>query len=158
MTTTTLVPVSQRLDVDALVPEFSRAVSALDDAATAEADRAGIDPLLRELVRLRASQLNGCAYCVDTHSADARTGGESERRLYALPVWSQTPFFTERERAALALTEAMTRLTDGPVPDAVFAKAQAEFDDTELAELVWSITVINAWNRVAVTTHAWPLS
>ncbi|GIF66564.1 alkyl hydroperoxide reductase AhpD [Asanoa ishikariensis] len=128
------------------------------NAFDAASRKTSLEAPLLELVRARASQLNGCAYCVDTHNADARAGGETERRLYALPVWSQTPFFTSRERAALALTEAMTRLTDGPVPDAVFGAAQAEFDETELAELVWSITVINAWNRVAVTTHAWPLS
>ncbi|SDZ32121.1 alkylhydroperoxidase AhpD family core domain-containing protein [Asanoa ishikariensis] len=149
MTTTTV-----RLAADKLAPHMNRAMNAFDAASR----KTSLEAPLLELVRARASQLNGCAYCVDTHNADARAGGETERRLYALPVWSQTPFFTSRERAALALTEAMTRLTDGPVPDAVFGAAQAEFDETELAELVWSITVINAWNRVAVTTHAWPLS
>lgn len=143
-----------RVAVDTLAPHINKAMNALDAAAR----KTSLEAPLLELVRTRASQLNGCAYCVDTHSADARSGGETERRLYALPVWSQTPFFTDRERAALALTEAMTRLTDGPVPEAVFAAAQAEFTEIELAELVWSITVINAWNRVAVTTHAWPLS
>ncbi|UWE08143.1 carboxymuconolactone decarboxylase family protein [Actinacidiphila bryophytorum] len=143
-----------RLAVDTLVPHANRAMNALDAAAR---DVSLEDPLL-ELVRARASQLNGCAYCVDTHARDAREGGESERRLYALPVWRETPFFTARERAALELTEAATRLTDGHVGDDVFARAAAQFDDKELAELIWAITVINAWNRLGATARPWPLS
>jgi len=149
MTTTAI-----RLAADTLVPHVNRAMNALDAAAR----KTSLEAPLLELVRIRASQLNGCAYCVDLHTADARTAGESERRLHALAVWAATPFFTPRERAALALTEAMTRLTDGPVPDEVFEAARAEFGDAQLAELVWAITVINAWNRVGATTHAWPLS
>ena len=108
-------------------------------------------------MRARASQLNGCAYCVDMHSRDARTGGETEQRLYALPVWRETRFFTARERAALELTEAATRLTDGPVSDEVFGRAAAEFGEQELAELIWAITVINAWNRLGATARPWAL-
>ncbi|MFG1809203.1 carboxymuconolactone decarboxylase family protein [Streptomyces sp. NPDC049040] len=150
--TTVAPPV--RLAVDKLVPHVNRAMNALDAAAR---DIGLEDPLL-ELVRARASQLNGCAYCVDTHARDARKGGESEQRLYALPVWRETPFFTPRERAALELTEAATRLTDGPVGDDVFARAAAQFDERELAELIWAITVINAWNRLGATARPWPLS
>jgi AhpD family alkylhydroperoxidase len=117
-----------------------------------------LDPALLELVRLRASQLNGCAYCVDLHSGDARKGGETERRLYALPAWREMPFFTARERAALGLTEAATRLTDGPVSDAVFDEAAAHFTEVELAELLWTITVINAWNRLGATARPWPIT
>jgi AhpD family alkylhydroperoxidase len=143
-----------RLAVDKLAPHVNKAMNDLDAASRQTLLEA---PLL-ELVRTRASQLNGCAYCVDMHSHDARAGGESERRLYALPVWRETPFFTARERAALELTEAMTRLTDGPVTDEVFARVAAEFTEVELAELVWAITVINAWNRIGATARAWPLS
>nr|WSX79175.1 carboxymuconolactone decarboxylase family protein [Streptomyces sp. NBC_00899] len=149
-----LVVPAVRLAVDTLVPHVNRAMNALDAAAR----DVSLEAPLLELVRARASQLNGCAYCVDTHARDAREGGESERRLYALPVWRETPFFTARERAALELTEAVTRLTDGHVGDDVFARAAAQFDDRELAELIWAITVINAWNRLGATARPWPLS
>jgi AhpD family alkylhydroperoxidase len=152
-TATTTVP-AVRLAVDELAPHINKAMNALDAASrhtTLEA------PLL-ELVRARASQLNGCAYCVDLHSRDAREGGESERRLFALPVWRETPFFTARERAALALTEAATRLTDGPVADDVYDRAAGEFSELELAELIWTIAVINAWNRLGATARPWPLT
>lgn len=142
-----------RLAVDELVPHVNRAMNSLDAAAR----KVSLEPALLELVRLRASQINGCAYCVDTHSADARKGGESEQRLYALPAWAETPFFTARERAALALTEAVTRLSEGPVSDGVYGEAAAHFAPAELAELVWAIAVINAWNRVGATARPWPL-
>jgi AhpD family alkylhydroperoxidase len=142
-----------RLAVDKLAPHINRAMNALDAAAR----EVSLEAPLLELVRARASQLNGCAYCVDTHSKDARDGGESERRLYALPVWRETPFFTARERAALELTEAATRLTEHPVSDEVFARAAERFTERELAELIWVITVINAWNRLGATARPWPL-
>jgi AhpD family alkylhydroperoxidase len=143
-----------RLAVDTLVPHANRAMNALDAAAR----QTKLEPSLLELVRARASQLNGCAYCVDMHTRDAREAGETERRLFALPVWRETPFFTARERAALALTEAATCLTDGPVTDEVYGQAAAQFTDTELAELIWTITVINAWNRLGATARPWPLT
>jgi AhpD family alkylhydroperoxidase len=143
-----------RLAVDALVPPANKALLALDAATR----RVSLEPPLLELVRLRASQINGCAYCVDMHSGDARKGGESERRLYALAVWPETPFFTARERAALALTESVTRLSDGPVSDTVYAEAAAHFSETELAELIWTIAVINTWNRLGATARPWPLA
>jgi AhpD family alkylhydroperoxidase len=142
-----------RLPVDKLAPHINRALNSLDAASR----KVSLEPALLELVRARASQLNGCAYCVDMHTKDARTGGETERRLYALPVWRETPFFTDRERAALELTEAATRLVDGPVTDEVFGRAAAEFTEVELAELIWTITVINAWNRLGATARPWPL-
>ena len=143
-----------RLAVDALAPHINTAMNALDAASR----KTQLEASLLELVRARASQLNGCAYCVDMHSRDAREGGESERRLYALPVWRETPFFSARERAALELTEAATRLTDGPVTDEVYALAAHEFTEAELAELIWTIAVINAWNRLGATARPWPLS
>ena len=157
MTTHTFVPTpapgSLRLAVDELAPAMMRAMTALDAASK----KTSLEKPLLELVRARASQLNGCAYCVDLHSGDAIAGGESQRRLFNLPVWRETAMFTDRERAALDLTEAATRLTDGPVSDEVFAAAAAQFDETELAELIWTITVINAWNRLGATARPWPL-
>jgi AhpD family alkylhydroperoxidase len=150
---TETIPV--RLDFDEHAADFSRAMAHLDKAATKELDRAGIDPLLRELIRVRASQLNGCAYCVDMHTKDARAAGESEQRLYALPVWPETPFFSARERAALALTESVTRAAATHVPDEDFAQAAAEFSAAELAAIVSLIVTINAWNAIGVTTRAW---
>jgi AhpD family alkylhydroperoxidase len=142
-----------RLAVDKLAPHMNKAMNALDAAAR----QTSLEAPLLELVRARASQLNGCAYCVDTHTRDAVEGGESPRRLFALPVWRETPFFTARERAALELTEAATKLTDGSVPDEVFGRAAAQFSDVELAELIWAITVINAWNRLGGTARPWSL-
>lgn len=144
---------SVRLQVDKLAPHINRALNALDAASR----KVSLEPALLELVRSRVSQLNGCAYCVDQHTRDARTAGETEQRLYALPVWRETPFFTDRERAALELAEAATRLTEGPVTDEVYGRAAAEFTEVELAELIWTITVINAWNRLGATARPWPL-
>ncbi len=110
----------------------------------------GIDPVLFELVKLRASYLNGCAFCVDMHTKDARFAGESEQRLYAVPVWRDTPFFTARERAALEWTEAVTRLGPEGVPDAVYAAARAQFDEAELVRLTMVVVAINGWNRLSV--------
>ena len=142
-----------RLAVDSLVPAANRALNALDAAAR----KSSIEIGLQELVRARASQINGCAYCVDMHSGDALAAGESERRVFALPVWRETPFFTARERAALELTESITRLADRPVPDDVFERAAAEFSERELAELIWLIAVINTWNRLGAAARPWPL-
>jgi len=143
-----------RVAVDELSPRTNKAMNALDAASR----KTRLEPSLLELVRTRASQLNGCSYCVDMHTQDARRAGETERRLYALPVWRETPFFSARERAALELTEAITRLSEGPVSDQVFGQAAVEFAETELAELIWSIAVINTWNRLGASTHVWPLS
>jgi AhpD family alkylhydroperoxidase len=148
------VDIPVRLAVDELAAHINKAMNALDAASK----KISLPESLQELVRLRASQLNGCGYCVDMHSVGARDAGESERRVFAVAVWREMPFFTERERAALALTEAATRLTDGPVSDEVFDQARAHFTDVELAELIWTITVINAWNRLGATARPWPLS
>ena len=151
--TTRQIPV--RLDFDSSAPGFSRAMAHLDQAATKELDRTGFDPRLRELVRIRASQLNGCAYCIDMHTKDARAIGETEQRIYALPAWPETPYFTSRERAALAFTEAVTLLADTHVPAQTYQDVAAEFSQEEIAALVSLIVTINAWNAISVSTRAW---
>jgi AhpD family alkylhydroperoxidase len=135
-----------RISLGKVARESYRALAALDDSVD-------FDPALRELVKLRASQINGCAFCVDMHSRDALAGGEDERRVWAVAVWREAPFFDERERAALALTEAMTRLPDAGVPDDVYDEAARHFDEHELGQLMFAIITINAWNRVGVGTH-----
>ena len=144
-----------RLDFDEQAAGFARAMAHLDRAATKELDAAGIDPLLRELVRVRASQLNGCAYCIDMHTKDARAAGETEQRLYALPAWRETPFFTSRERAALALTEDVTLMAGEHVPAAAYDAAAAQLAPGEIAALLALIITINAWNAIGVATRAW---
>lgn len=114
----------------------------------------GLEEPLLELVKMRASQVNGCAYCVDMHSKDARAAGETEQRLYALSAWRETPFFTERERAALALTEAVTLVAGDRVSATVLQHAATQFTPEELSRLVYAIIEINAWNRLAITTGA----
>jgi AhpD family alkylhydroperoxidase len=154
-TTADAIPIPVRLDIEQHAPAFLRAMSHLDQAATRELDRVGLDPRLRELVRIRASQLNGCGYCIDMHSTDARAIGETEQRLYALPAWPETPYFSARERAALAFTESVTLLAREHVPAADYAAAAAEFSPDELGALVSLIVAINAWNAIAVATRAW---
>src|SRR6202042_2806825 len=138
--TTVTIPV--RLDFDRHAAGFARALGQLDQAATKELDRVDFDPRLRELVRIRASQLNGCAYCIDMHSKDARAIGESEQRLYALPAWRETPYFSARERAALAFTESVTLLARDHVPASDYAAAAAEFSPDELGALISLIVAI----------------
>jgi AhpD family alkylhydroperoxidase len=147
--------VRARLDFDANAPGFMRAMGHLDQAATKELDKVDFDVRLRELVRIRASQLNGCAYCIDMHTKDARAAGETEQRIYALPAWRETPFFTSRERAALALTESVTLLPQTHVPAADFEQASQEFSAAELGALISLIVTINAWNAIGVSTRAW---
>ena len=138
-----------RISLSKVARDAYRALAALDDVID-------FDPALRELVRLRASQLNGCSYCIDAHARDARAGGEDERRIWALTAWRKTPFFSERERAALALTEAMTPLGADGVPDDVYAAAAEQFDEHELGQLMFAIIAINAWNLVGVGTKMAP--
>ncbi|MBZ5562091.1 MAG: carboxymuconolactone decarboxylase family protein [Acidobacteriia bacterium] len=116
----------------------------------------GLETPLLELVRLRASQMNGCAYCVDMHTKDARAAGESEQRLYAISVWRETPFFTERERAALAWTEAVTQISHRHVPDEVYEQAHKHFSEKELVDLTMAVVAINGWNRLAISFRAVP--
>jgi AhpD family alkylhydroperoxidase len=143
-----------RLAVDILSSATNRAMNSLDAASR----KSQLEPELQDLVRTRASQLNGCAYCVDMHTGDLRNADVAERKVHAIPVWSETPFFTRRERAALELTEAMTRLSEAPVGDELFARVAAEFGDQDMSDLIWLIAVINAWNRLGATAHPWPLS
>ena len=151
----TTITSHRRLDIDTHAAAFSRAMSGLDRATTQELDRVGFDPRLRELVRIRASQLNGCAYCVDMHTKDARVAGETDERLTALPVWRETSFFTQRERAVLAFTESVTRLVETHVPDTDYESVAAELSPAEVGALVALLVTINAWNTVGVSTRAW---
>ncbi|NIY66222.1 4-carboxymuconolactone decarboxylase domain protein [Streptomyces malaysiensis] len=133
-------------------PEVYKAMVTLDAAA-----RKGVDPTLAELVKVRASQLNHCAFCIDMHTKDARAAGESEDRLYLLNAWEEAvDLYTEKEQAALALTEAVTVLTDGFVPDEVYERAAKHFEERELAQVIALIFTINAWNRIGVTTRMAP--
>ena len=116
----------------------------------------GLEGSLLELVKLRASQINGCAYCVDMHTKDARAEGETEQRLYALSTWEETPFFTERERVALAWTEAVTLIGHGHVPDDIYEQARRTFGEKELIDLTLAIIVINGWNRLAISFRTVP--
>jgi AhpD family alkylhydroperoxidase len=112
-----------------------------------------LDHVLHDLVSLRASQLNGCAFCIDMHWKDARARGESDERLYMLDAWHESTLYDERERAALALCEAMTLISGGHVPDDVWERASAQFDEHELSQLLFAITAINAWNRLMITSR-----
>ena len=150
-----LVPIPVRLDIDTVAPHFSRALAHLDNAMVRELDAVGFESRLRELVRLRASQLNGCSYCVELHSGDALTAGDTPQRINAVAVWRESPLFTARDRAALALTESITRTSETHVPDADWDEAAAVFSTEELGALVALIVTINAWNAVGVSTHAW---
>lgn len=161
MTTTTEnlqaipVPIPVRLDVDAVVPAFSEAMSRLDRATTRELDRVGLPASLRELVRLRASQLNGCSYCVDVHGAAAIAEGEPVQRVLAVAVWRESPFFTPRERAALAFTESVTLAAQTKVPATEFASAAEQFSSDELGALLALVVTINAWNAIGVAARPW---
>jgi AhpD family alkylhydroperoxidase len=148
VTTDAVVPTPRGDDTGGMAPAY-RAMVAFDQAIT-------LDPALRELVKLRASVLNGCAFCVDMHTTEAREAGEGDRRLAAVAAWRHAPFFTARERAALALTDAATRLGDEGVPDEIWDEARAHFSPDELGNLVWAIAAINSWNRLAVTLQTTP--
>jgi AhpD family alkylhydroperoxidase len=140
---------TQRIDLLAEARDAYRAMAAFDRSIE-------LDPELHELVKIRSSQVNGCAFCLDLHLTDARELGIGVQRLDTLAGWHDSPFFTARERAALALTEAVTRVADGPVPDAVYAEAERHFDPPELARLILAIVAINSWNRIAVTSQKRP--
>ncbi len=138
-----------RFNLTARAPALYRAMVVLDGCVE-------LDPGLRDLVSLRASILNGCAYCVDMHTLDAAARGESQQRLHAVAAWHAAPVFTERERAALQLTDAITNVAQTRVPREAYEVARQHFAEEELAQLIWAIVVINAWNRVAVTARLLP--
>lgn len=138
-----------RIDYARLRTLIEPTVNALTSISGAVKE-SGIDPKIVELVKIRASQMNGCAFCLNMHVAEARAGGEREDRMHLLAAWHESPFFTPRERAALTWTEALTRLDQGHVSDEAYEAARAEFDEAELAQLTSAIVAINAWNRIAV--------
>lgn len=145
----------QRIRVNKVDPRAYAAMNGLEEYVS----QGNLPERLRELIKIRASQINGCAYCVNMHSCHARKAGETEQRIYALPVWRETFFFSEEERAALALTEAMTRISETQhVPDEVYEEAARHFDDATLVQLIMAIITINAWNRIGVTTKLAPAS
>ena len=158
MTTTqedTLHQIPSRLDVDAAVPAFSKAMAHLDTTATRELERVGIPVGLSHLIRLRASQINGCAYCVEMHATDAAAVGESTQRVNAVAIWNESPFFTERERAALRFAEVVTRVADTHVPREEYEAVATHWSPDEVGALLALIVTINAWNGLAVATRAW---
>ena len=134
-----------------LAPEAYERISVLEQHV-----RSKVDGQVLELVKTRASMLNGCAFCIDMHTTDATTAGEDPRRLFAVAAWRESPFFSDAERAALALTDAVTRLGEDGVPDAVWEPVVAAYGDATAAELVVAIATINVWNRLAITDHHEP--
>lgn len=145
-----------RIQPTTAAPDLYRKLVDLHMAVDKQAVEAGVERSLLELVRIRASQLNGCAFCVDMHTTAAVEAGETPRRLHALSVWAGTGFFSDRERAALGLAEAVTLLSESRVPEEVYQRAEDEFDKDQLAQLIWAITVVNAFNRLAVTAELQP--
>ncbi|MDX3659148.1 carboxymuconolactone decarboxylase family protein [Streptomyces sp. ID05-26A] len=154
MSTTT----ETRVNLKSVTPDVSTAMRALHLAAADAAAQAGLPAPLLELLRLRVSQINGCEFCVDLHTRDARNGGESAQRLDALRAWLGSTLFDEREKVALALAEEITLVHNRHVPDGVYRAAVAEFGDRATAALIWVCTVINAYNRIAVSTRMAPAS
>ncbi len=146
----TAIQIPQRMNFATVAPKVFKAVLALDATA-----REGLDPVLLELVQIRASQINRCAYCIDYHTGDARRAGETEARIYQLSGWHESSLYTAEERAALALTEAVTLLPDG-VPDSVYDEAARHFDEEQLAHLIALVFTVNTWNRMNVTTRKTP--
>ncbi|HWF46683.1 MAG TPA: carboxymuconolactone decarboxylase family protein, partial [Bryobacteraceae bacterium] len=143
---------AQRLNYAKVFPEGVNAVLNLEKVIRGS----GLEPELLELMKIRASQLNGCAYCIDMHTKDARASGETEQRIYALSAWQETPFFTPRERAALTWTEALTNIQQGHASDAVYEEVRREFDEAELVKLTLAVAQINTWNRIAIGFRAEP--
>ena len=141
-----------RLDFRKAPPAALKAVQGLEEYLA----HCSLEPGLLHLIKMRASQINGCAYCIDMHSKDLRAAGETEQRIYALDAWRETPFFDDRERAALAWTEAVTLVAGEHVPDQVFEQAREYFQETELMDLTLAVATINLWNRIAISLRAVP--
>jgi AhpD family alkylhydroperoxidase len=142
----------QRLDYVKAAPDGYKAMSGLELYVR----RSGLEPALLELVKTRASQINGCGFCLDMHTKDARARGETEQRLYTLSAWRETPFFSERERAALAWTESLTLVSETNVPDDVYELARKHFSEKELVDLTLAVVAINGWNRIAIAFRSVP--
>ncbi|WP_117212510.1 carboxymuconolactone decarboxylase family protein [Allorhizocola rhizosphaerae] len=142
----------ERLVIKDLATKQYRAMIQFDDVVSGHS----LPKPLVELIKLRASQLNGCFYCVDMHTKDAKQGGETDSRLHGLVVWREAPYYTDAERAAFAFTEAVTLIHDGHVPDDVWEWAAKHFTDTELAEMIMVLVAINSWNRICVSTRMQP--
>jgi AhpD family alkylhydroperoxidase len=142
----------ERIDYQKFAHEALHSLLAIERYLAAS----GIDPKLLHLIKLRASQINGCAYCIDMHSKDARAAGETEQRLYELNAWGETPFYSERERAALEWTEALTLISQTHAPDDVFERVSAQFSEKEIVDLTYAIASINTWNRIAIAFRAVP--
>jgi AhpD family alkylhydroperoxidase len=140
-----------RLNYATLAPEAARAMYALGASIAAS----GLEHGLVELVKIRVSQINGCAFCLDMHTKDARAAGETEQRIYALSAWRETPFFSDRERAALAWAETVIHISGG-VSDAVYGEARQHFSEKELVDLTWAVVAINGWNRIAISFRSVP--
>ena len=141
-----------RIEYDRVAPDAVKAVSGVE----AYVRRCGLEPGLLDLIKLRASQINGCGYCIDMHTKDARARGETEQRLFTLAVWRETPFFTDRERAALAWTEAVTEVASTHVPDEVYELARRHFSEKELVDLTVAVIAINSWNQLAISFRKVP--
>ena len=141
-----------RINYVKVAPGAYKAMSGLEEYV----DASGLEAQLLHLIKMRASQINGCAYCIDMHSKDLRAIGETEQRIYSLDAWRECPYYTDRERAALAWTEAVTLITSGHVPDQVYEEAKAQFSEKELADLTLAVAAINAWNRLAIAGRAVP--
>jgi AhpD family alkylhydroperoxidase len=133
-------------------PAGFQALLKLEDAAS----KMGLDPMLYELIKLRASQINGCSFCVDMHASDMRSKGETEQRLNLVVVWREAPVFTEKERAVLALTEAVTLIAESGVPQAIYDEVRRHYSESEFVALIMAINAINCWNRIAVSTGMFP--
>lgn len=143
---------SARIDYQKAAPGAFQAMLGLEK----HVHGCGLEASLLELVKMRASQINGCAHCLDMHSKDARAAGETEQRLYLLDAWREAPFYSERERAALSWTEAVTRVGETHVPDEVYEEARRHFGEEELVNLTWAVVTINGWNRMAIAFRAQP--
>lgn len=141
-----------RIDYKQVAPAAFQAMRAFETFVHS----CGLEPTLLELIKIRASQINGCAYCLDMHTKDTRAQGETEQRIYALNAWRETPFFTEKERAALAWTEAVTQVAESQVPDEVYELARKYFDARELVNVTAAIIAINGWNRLAISFRSVP--
>ncbi len=139
-----------RLNFVKIAPDAYRAMASLEQYLAG----CGLEKGLMHMVKLRASQMNGCAYCIDMHWKDARAAGESEQRLYGLDAWRESPYYSERERAAFEWTEALTEITNRHVPDAIYDLARSHFSEKEIVDLTWLLAAINAWNRVAISMRA----